>query len=112
MEGNPHSVLEGMIIGAYAIGNCHEGYIYVRNEYPLAVKNAGLALEAARAYGLLGNNIAGLWLHFDVQIRRGGGAFVCGESSALMQSLEGNVGEPQAKYVRSVERACGSGRRR
>jgi NADH:ubiquinone oxidoreductase subunit F (NADH-binding)/(2Fe-2S) ferredoxin/NAD-dependent dihydropyrimidine dehydrogenase PreA subunit len=111
MEGNPHSVLEGMIIGAYAIGHhgdgrsdCREGYIYVRNEYPLAVKNAGLALEAARAYGLLGENIAGSGFDFDVQIRRGGGAFVCGESSALMQSLQGNVGEPQAKYVRSVER--------
>ncbi|MDD3826872.1 MAG: NADH-ubiquinone oxidoreductase-F iron-sulfur binding region domain-containing protein [Anaerolineae bacterium] len=104
MEGNPHSVLEGMIIGAYAIGDCHQGYIYVRNEYPLAVQNAGLAMEAARAYGLLGKNIAGSGFDFDVEIRRGGGAFVCGESSALMQSLQGNVGEPQAKYVRSVER--------
>ncbi|MFN2225335.1 MAG: NADH-ubiquinone oxidoreductase-F iron-sulfur binding region domain-containing protein [Anaerolineae bacterium] len=104
LEGNPHSVLEGMLIGAYAIGNCREGYLYVRNEYPMAVENAGLALEAARAYGLLGENIAGSGFRFDVQIRRGGGAFVCGESSALMQSLQGNVGEPQAKYVRSVER--------
>jgi NADH:ubiquinone oxidoreductase subunit F (NADH-binding)/(2Fe-2S) ferredoxin/NAD-dependent dihydropyrimidine dehydrogenase PreA subunit len=104
LEGNPHSVLEGMIIGAYAIGDSHQGYIYVRNEYPLAVKNAGLAMEAARAYGLLGENIAGSGFSFDVEIRRGGGAFVCGESSALMQSLQGNVGEPQAKYVRSVER--------
>ncbi len=104
MEGNPHSVLEGMIIGAYAVGDCSQGYIYVRNEYPLAVKNTGLALEAARACGLLGDNIAGSGFSFDVEIRRGGGAFVCGESSALMQSLQGNVGEPQAKYVRSVER--------
>jgi NADH-quinone oxidoreductase subunit F len=104
LEGNPHSVLEGMIIGAYAIGNCHEGYVYVRNEYPMAVENAGLALDAARAYGLLGDDIAGSGFSFDIQIRRGGGAFVCGESSALMQSLQGNVGEPQAKYVRSVER--------
>jgi NADH-quinone oxidoreductase subunit F len=104
MEGNPHSVLEGMIIGAYAIGDCREGYIYVRNEYPLAVKNAGLALEAARRYGLLGRNIAGSGFDFDIQIRRGGGAFVCGESSALMQSLQGDVGEPRAKYVRSVEK--------
>ncbi|MGD8624185.1 MAG: NADH-quinone oxidoreductase subunit NuoF [Anaerolineae bacterium] len=104
MEGNPHSVLEGMIVGAYAVGNCRQGYIYVRNEYPLAVKNAGLALEAARAYGLLGENIAGSGFDFDIEIRRGGGAFVCGESSALMQSLAGNVGEPQAKYVRSVEK--------
>jgi NADH:ubiquinone oxidoreductase subunit F (NADH-binding)/(2Fe-2S) ferredoxin/NAD-dependent dihydropyrimidine dehydrogenase PreA subunit len=104
LEGNPHSVLEGMIIGAYAIGDCHEGYVYVRNEYPMAVENAGLAIEAARVHGLLGDNIAGSGFSFDVQIRRGGGAFVCGESSALMQSLQGNVGEPQAKYVRSVER--------
>jgi NADH-quinone oxidoreductase subunit F len=109
MEGNPHSVIEGMIIGAYAIGHgtngtCCEGYIYVRNEYPLAVTNTGLALEAARAYGLLGENIAGSGFSFDIEIRRGGGAFVCGESSALMRSLQGDVGEPQAKYVRSVER--------
>ncbi len=104
LEGNPHSVLEGMIIGAYAVGNCREGYIYVRHEYPLAVKNAELALEVARAYGLLGENIAGSGFDFDIQIRRGGGAFVCGESSALMQSLQGDVGEPRAKYVRSVEK--------
>jgi NADH:ubiquinone oxidoreductase subunit F (NADH-binding)/(2Fe-2S) ferredoxin/Pyruvate/2-oxoacid:ferredoxin oxidoreductase delta subunit len=104
MEGNPHSVIEGMIIGAYAIGDCREGYIYVRHEYPLAVKNAELALEAARAYGLLGQNIAGASFDFDIQIRRGGGAFVCGESSALMQSLQGDVGEPRSKYVRSVEK--------
>ncbi|MGD9049278.1 MAG: NAD(P)H-dependent oxidoreductase subunit E, partial [Anaerolineae bacterium] len=104
MEGNPHSVLEGMIIGAYAVEHCRQGYIYVRNEYPLAVKNTGLALEAARDYGLLGENIAGSGFSFDVEIRRGGGAFVCGESSALMRSLQGDVGEPQAKYVRSVEK--------
>jgi NADH-quinone oxidoreductase subunit F len=103
LEGNPHSVLEGMIIGAYAIGS-HEGYIYVRNEYPLAVQNAGLAIEAARAYGLLGKDIAGSGFNFDIRIARGGGAFVCGESSALMQSLEGNVGEPRAKYVHTVEK--------
>jgi len=104
MEGNPHSVIEGMIIGAYAVGDCHEGYIYVRNEYPLAVRNAELALKAARSHGLLGENIAGTGFDFDIQIRRGGGAFVCGESSALMQSLQGDVGEPRAKYVRSVEK--------
>ncbi len=104
LEGNPHSVIEGMVIGAYGIGNCHEGAIYVRNEYPMAVENASLAVEAARSLGLLGENIAGSGFDFDVRIMRGGGAFVCGESSALMQSLQGNVGEPQAKYVRSVER--------
>jgi NADH-quinone oxidoreductase subunit F len=103
LEGNPHSVLEGMIIGAYAIGS-HEGYIYVRNEYPLAVENATLAVAAARTYGLLGENIAGSGFDFDIHIRRGGGAFVCGESSALMQSLQGNVGEPTAKYVHTVEK--------
>jgi NADH-quinone oxidoreductase subunit F len=103
LEGNPHLVLEGMIIGAYAVGS-HEGYIYVRHEYPLAVKNFELALEAARAYGLLGDDILGSGFDFDVKIARGGGAFVCGESSALMRSLEGDVGEPRAKYVHSVER--------
>ena len=103
LEGNPHSILEGMIIGAYAIGS-HEGYVYIRNEYPLAVHHLSLALEQARAYGLLGQDILGSGFDFDIAIRRGGGAFVCGESSALMHSLEGDVGEPRAKYVRSVER--------
>ncbi|MGD2145910.1 MAG: NADH-quinone oxidoreductase subunit NuoF [Anaerolineae bacterium] len=103
LEGNPHLVLEGMVIGAYAIGSS-EGYIYVRHEYPLAVENFELALEAAREYGLLGEDILGSGFGFDVQIARGGGAFVCGESSALMRSLEGDVGEPRAKYVHSVER--------
>ncbi len=103
LEGNPHSILEGMIIAAYGIGS-HEGYVYIRHEYPLAVHHLSLALEQARAYGLLGQGILGSGFDFDVAIRRGGGAFVCGESSALMRSLEGDVGEPQAKYVRSVER--------
>lgn len=103
MEGNPHSVLEGMIIGAYAIGG-HEGYIYVRNEYPLAVKNAQIAIKQAEEYGLLGKNILGSGFDFAVKISRGGGAFVCGESTALMASLEGKVGEPRAKYVHTVEK--------
>jgi NADH-quinone oxidoreductase subunit F len=103
MEGNPHSVLEGMIIGAYAIGG-HEGYIYVRNEYPLAVKNAQTAIKQAEEYGLLGKNILGSGFDFSVKISRGGGAFVCGESTALMASLEGKVGEPRAKYVHTVEK--------
>jgi NADH-quinone oxidoreductase subunit F len=102
VEGNPHSVLEGMIIGAYAIGG-HEGYVYVRNEYPLAVKNMRLAIEQAEAYGLLGKNILGSGFEFNIQIRRGGGAFVCGESTALMASLEGKVGEPRAKYIHTSE---------
>jgi len=103
MEGNPHSVLEGMLIGAYAIGS-HEGYIYVRNEYPLAVKNAGIAIKQAEDYGLLGKNILGSGFDFTVRINRGGGAFICGESTALMASLEGKVGEPRAKYVHTSEK--------
>jgi NADH:ubiquinone oxidoreductase subunit F (NADH-binding)/(2Fe-2S) ferredoxin/NAD-dependent dihydropyrimidine dehydrogenase PreA subunit len=103
MEGDPHSVLEGMIIGAYAIGS-HEGYIYVRDEYPLAVVHLTIAIEEARKFGLLGNDIMGSGFDFDVQISRGGGAFVCGESSALMRSLEGKTGEPRAKYVHSTDK--------
>ncbi|UCH51010.1 MAG: NADH-quinone oxidoreductase subunit NuoF [Chloroflexota bacterium] len=103
LEGNPHSVLEGLIIGAYAIG-CHEGYVYVRHEYPLAVENSRLALDQARQLGLLGDNVLGSGFDFNVRITRGGGAFVCGESTALMASLEGKVGEPRAKYVHTVER--------
>ncbi len=103
MEGNPHSVLEGMVIGAYAIGS-HQGYIYVRNEYPLAVKNAELAIKQAEDYGLLGKNILGSGFDFTVRINRGGGAFICGESTALMASLEGKVGEPRAKYVHTAEK--------
>jgi NADH-quinone oxidoreductase subunit F len=103
VEGNPHSVVEGMIIGAYAIGS-HQGYIYVRYEYPLAVKNVELAIKQAEEYGLLGKNILGSGFDFSIRINRGGGAFVCGESSALMASLEGKPGEPRAKYVHTVER--------
>jgi NADH-quinone oxidoreductase subunit F len=102
MEGNPHSVLEGMIIGAYAIGS-HEGYIYIRNEYPLAVQNARIAIKQAEEYGLLGKNILGSSFDFTVKINKGGGAFVCGESTALMASLEGKVGEPRAKYVHTSD---------
>ena len=102
MEGNPHSVLEGMAIGAYAIGSS-QGYIYVRNEYPLAVEHLRGAIDAARAAGLLGENILGTGFSFDIRINRGGGAFVCGESTALMASLEGRPGEPRAKYVHTVE---------
>jgi NADH-quinone oxidoreductase subunit F len=101
-EGNPHSVLEGMIIGAYAIGS-HEGYIYIRNEYPLAVKNMRIAIEQAEVNGLLGDNILGSGFNFNIKIKRGGGAFVCGESTALMASLEGRVGEPRAKYIHTSE---------
>jgi len=102
LEGNPHLVLEGMVIGAWAIG-ARQGYIYVRNEYPMAVEHARLAVAQAREYGLLGDNILGSSLCFDVEVARGGGAFVCGESTALMASLEGKVGEPRAKDVHTVE---------
>ncbi|RKX21515.1 MAG: NADH-quinone oxidoreductase subunit F [Candidatus Zixiibacteriota bacterium] len=101
MEGDPHTVLEGMIICAYAVGS-KEGYIYVREEYPLAVVNLQKAIDDARRFGLLGDNILGSDLCFDIEISKGGGAFVCGESSALMKSVAGEIGEPRAKYVRSV----------
>jgi NADH-quinone oxidoreductase subunit F len=103
LEGNPHSVLEGLIICAYAIGS-HEGYIYVRNEYPLAVENATTAIKQAEKLGFLGKNILDSGFDFIVHINRGGGAFVCGESTALMASLEGRVGEPRAKYIHTVEK--------
>jgi NADH:ubiquinone oxidoreductase subunit F (NADH-binding)/(2Fe-2S) ferredoxin/Pyruvate/2-oxoacid:ferredoxin oxidoreductase delta subunit len=102
LEGNPHLVVEGMLIGAWAIG-AEQGYIYVRNEYPLAVEHARTAVEQARELGLLGENILGSDLCFDVEVARGGGAFVCGESTALMASLEGKVGEPRPKDVHTVE---------
>ena len=103
MEGDPHSVLEGIVIGAWAIG-AHEGYIYVRDEYPLAVVNLTVAIAQARSRGFLGKNILGTGFDFDITISRGGGAFVCGESSALMRSLEGKVGEPRQKYVHATDK--------
>jgi len=108
LEGNPHSVIEGMIIGAFAIGS-NDGYVYVRHEYPLAVTNLTIALEKAREMGLLGKNILGSGFDFDINISRGGGAFVCGESTALMASLEGKPGRPKAKYVHTVEKGFREG---
>ncbi|MBN2442885.1 MAG: 4Fe-4S binding protein [Spirochaetales bacterium] len=102
MEGNPHSVIEGMIIGAYAIGATN-GYIYVRNEYPLAVEHLTMAISQSLEYGFLGENILDSGFSFTIKINRGGGAFVCGESTALIASLEGKIGEPRAKYVHTVE---------
>ncbi len=96
MEGDPHAVLEGMIIGAYAIG-ASQGYIYVRHEYPLAVKRLTLAIDQAREAGLLGANILGSGFAFDVKISKGAGAFVCGEETALIASMEGNIGEPHTR---------------
>ncbi|MCX5900382.1 MAG: 4Fe-4S binding protein [Proteobacteria bacterium] len=103
LEGDPHCVLEGMIIAGFAIGSGH-GYIYVRNEYPLAVERLTIAIAQAREQGLLGKNIFGTGFDFDIKIARGGGAFVCGESTALMASLEGQVGRPRAKYIHTVEK--------
>ncbi len=100
LEGNPHSILEGLTLGAYAIGS-HEGYIYVRQEYPLAVENVLLAIKTAEEYGFLGKNILGSGFDFEVKVHQGAGAFVCGESTALMTALEGRVGEPRPKYIRS-----------
>jgi len=96
LEGNPHSIIEGMVIGAYATG-ASEGIVYVRNEYPLAIRHLTIALGQAREHGLLGGNILGSGLAFDIQIVRGAGAFVCGEETALMRSVEGKMGEPRQR---------------
>ncbi|MFP3870378.1 MAG: NADH-ubiquinone oxidoreductase-F iron-sulfur binding region domain-containing protein [Syntrophobacteria bacterium] len=101
LEGNPHSVLEGLMLAAYAIGS-KQGFIYVRQEYPQASANVRLAIEQAKRYGLLGGNILGSGFDFDVTIHQGAGAFVSGESSALMTAIEGRVGEPRPKYIRTA----------
>lgn len=94
LEGDPHVVLEAMAIAGYAIGS-DQGYIYVRAEYPIAVSRLQIAIEQAKAYGLLGKNIFGTDFSFDIEIRLGAGAFVCGEETALMTSIEGHRGEPR-----------------
>jgi NADH:ubiquinone oxidoreductase subunit F (NADH-binding)/(2Fe-2S) ferredoxin len=96
LEGDPHSVLEGVSIGAYAIG-AHQAYVYVRAEYPLAVSNLSVAIEQSREVGLLGENILGSGFDFDVEIVRGAGAFVCGEETALIASIEGKQGRPNPR---------------
>ncbi len=96
LEGDPHSIIEGMAIGAYAIG-ASQGYVYVRAEYPLAVERLGAAIERARQCGILGKNIFGSDFSFDLEIRMGSGAFVCGEETALMASIEGKRGEPRPR---------------
>ncbi|MBT3254963.1 MAG: NADH-quinone oxidoreductase subunit NuoF [Deltaproteobacteria bacterium] len=96
LEGNPFGVLEGLTIGGYAIG-ASEGYLYVRQEYPLAVENVTLAIKQAEEYGLIGKNILGSGFDFKVTVHRGAGAFVCGEETALLASLEGKPGEPKAR---------------
>jgi NADH:ubiquinone oxidoreductase subunit F (NADH-binding)/Pyruvate/2-oxoacid:ferredoxin oxidoreductase delta subunit len=103
LEGNPHSIIEGMIIGAHAIGS-NQGFVYIRAEYPLAVDRLRLALGQARKRNYLGENIFGTNYNFDIQVKLGAGAFVCGESTALMTSIEDKVGEPRPKYVHTVER--------
>ena len=103
MEGDPHAILEGMIVGGFAVG-AHEGRIYVRDEYPLAVATLTAAIEQARDRGFLGTNLLGSGFDFEIGLSRGGGAFVCGESSALMRSIEGKAGEPRAKYVHATTR--------
>ncbi|MCF7888858.1 MAG: NAD(P)H-dependent oxidoreductase subunit E, partial [Victivallales bacterium] len=100
LEGNPHLIIEGLIIGGYAMG-AEKGYVYVRDEYPLAVKNLKKATDAARKVGLLGKNILGSGFNFDIVLYRGAGAFVCGESSALIKSIMGMAGEPKQKIPRN-----------
>ena len=96
LEGDPHAVLEAMAIAGYAIG-ADEGYIYVRAEYPIAIHRLEVAIKQAREYGLLGNDIFGTGFNFDIQLRFGAGAFVCGEETALLTSIEGNRGEPRPR---------------
>ncbi|MBQ4052425.1 MAG: NADH-quinone oxidoreductase subunit NuoF [Clostridia bacterium] len=96
LEGDPHAVIEAMAIAAYAVGAC-KGFVYIRAEYPIAVSRLQIAINQAREYGLLGNNIFGTDFNFDMEIRLGAGAFVCGEETALMTSIEGNRGEPRPR---------------
>ena len=103
VESDPHAVVEGMCIGAYAVGS-PQGFVYIRNEYPIALERLKTAIQQARDYGLLGKNIFDKGFDFDIRVVRGAGAFVCGESTALMQSIEGKAGEPRAKYVHTVEK--------
>ncbi len=103
LEGNPHSIIEGMLIGAYATGT-DSGVIYVRSEYPLAIKHLNVALKQARHAGLLGADILGTGFGFDISIVKGAGAFVCGEETALMRSIEGRMGEPRQRPPFPVEK--------
>jgi NADH-quinone oxidoreductase subunit F len=97
LEGNPHSVVEGMIIGAYAIGNVSQGYAYIRAEYPLAIQTLSNAIKQAKEMGLLGQNILNSGMDFDIDIFPGAGAFVCGEETALLSSIEGKKGRPRQR---------------
>ncbi len=103
LEGNPQSIIEGMLIGAFATG-ASDGVVYVRNEYPLAIKNLGTALRQARELGLLGERILGTDFSFDIRIVRGAGAYVCGEETALIRSVEGKMGEPRQRPPFPIEK--------
>ncbi|MDO5843727.1 MAG: hypothetical protein Q4Q53_01095 [Methanocorpusculum sp.] len=103
LNGDPHSVIEGMVICALAVGS-ERGYMYIRDEYVLALDSVKRALKSAESRGFIGEDILGSGKKFILTVVRGGGAFVCGESTALMKSIEGKVGEPRAKYIHSVER--------
>ncbi len=96
LEGDPHAVLEGMAIAAYVVG-ANMGYLYVRAEYPIAIRTLRVAIQQAREYGLLGKNIFGTGFSFDLEVRMGAGAFVCGEETALMESIQGNRGQPRTR---------------
>jgi NADH:ubiquinone oxidoreductase subunit F (NADH-binding)/(2Fe-2S) ferredoxin/Pyruvate/2-oxoacid:ferredoxin oxidoreductase delta subunit len=102
VEADPHAVIEGMLIGARALG-AKEGFVYIRREYPLALQRLYRAIEQASEWGLLGEGVLGTDMEFDITVHQGAGAFVCGESTALMASMEGRPGEPRAKYVHTVE---------
>lgn len=103
LEGDPHSVIEGLAIAAIAVG-AEEGFFYIRDEYDLAVRHVKKAIEDAKSRGIIGESVMGSRHRLHLSVVRGGGAFVCGESTALMASIEGRVGEPRAKYIRSVQR--------
>ena len=106
LESDPHSVIEGMLIAAYAIG-ASEGYIYVRAEYPLAIQRLQIALDQAQKKGFIGENILGSNFDFHISIRQGAGAFVCGEETALMMSIEGRRGMPKFRPPFLHSRAYG-----
>lgn len=107
LEGDPHSVLEAMIINGYATGS-NKGYIYIRAEYPLAIHRLKIAIDQSREFGFLGKNILGTGFDFDIELKYGAGAFVCGEATALIHSIEGNRGEPRMKTVSSSKKGLWS----
>ncbi|CAH2214056.1 NADH-quinone oxidoreductase subunit NuoF [Tepidibacter aestuarii] len=107
LEGDPHSVLEAMIINGYAIGS-NNGYIYIRAEYPLAIHRLRIAIDQAREFGFLGKDILGTGFDFDIELKYGAGAFVCGEATALIHSIEGNRGEPRMKTISSSKQGLWS----